>query len=95
MSVRRGGQNGHLPLWKLDHEPKFYGTHEVNSLIQINWFNSCNDSLFAGMTLTLRKSHFLVSCIGDPCRPLMSARLPAEVGDQIYERIVLRLVFIA
>jgi len=29
---------------------------EVSSLILINWFNSCSESLFAGMTLTLHKS---------------------------------------
>ena len=29
---------------------------EVGILIPINWFDSCNDSFFAGMKLTLHKS---------------------------------------
>jgi len=29
---------------------------EVDILIPINWFGSCNDSFFAGMKLTLHKS---------------------------------------
>jgi len=36
---------------------------EVSSSILINWFSSCNDSLFSGMTLTLHKSQVHCSSV--------------------------------
>ena len=81
MGVRWGWWNGHLPPWKLVKEPKIYRKPEASSLIPINWFNSCNQSLFAGMTLTLHKSQ--VHCSGVmqwwACSSLISASVPAEV----------------
>jgi len=57
MGVRRGGaKRAFAPLEIEPKEPKFYRKHEVSSLISIIWFHSCNDSLFAGKTLTLHKS---------------------------------------
>jgi len=35
---------------------------KANSLLSINWFNSCNNTSFTGMTLTLHKSQ--VHCSG-------------------------------
>jgi len=43
--------------WKLGLRTKyFWKKTEVGILIPINWFDSCNDSCFAGMKLTLHKS---------------------------------------
>ena len=70
---------------------------EVGILIPINWFDSCNDSFFACMKLTLHKSQ-VHNCSGMQwwaCSSLMSPPLPAEVGCESRERIVLLLVFIA
>jgi len=53
----RGGQNGHLPPpWKLGPRSKISWKREISNLILISWVNSCNDSLFADMILTLHKS---------------------------------------
>jgi len=60
MGVRRGGQNGHFPPWKLGLRSKISGKREISCLILISWVNSCNDSLFADVALTLHKS--LVTC---------------------------------
>ena len=51
MGARRGqsGQN-------VEKEPKFSRKPDVSSLIPINWFISCSDTLFAAMTLTLYKT---------------------------------------
>jgi len=60
-----GGKNGHLrPLEIGIKNQKYKKKTEVSSLTPISWFNSCNDSLFAGMRLTLHKSqvHVMVSC---------------------------------
>jgi len=54
MGVRRG--KGHPPPGNWDYEAKIFGKREISSLILISWVNSCNDSLFADMTLTLHKS---------------------------------------
>jgi len=55
-SLGQGRQNGHLPpAWKLRNQI-FLDKPEVSILIPINSFDSCNDSFFAGMKLTLHKS---------------------------------------
>ena len=67
-------------------------------LIPINWFDSCNDSFFAGMKLTLHKSQFHSYSVMQwwACSLLMSPPLSAEAGCESGERIVLLLlVFIA
>jgi len=51
-----GAKRAFAPLEIEPKEPKFYRKYEVSSLISIIWFHSCNDSLFAGKTLTLHKS---------------------------------------
>ena len=51
-----GGQNGDFPPWKLGLKAKISGKREISYLILISWVNSCNDSLFADMTLTLHNS---------------------------------------
>jgi len=43
------------PPGNWDQEAKFL-KREISNLILISWVNSCNDSLFADMILTLRKS---------------------------------------
>jgi len=61
---RPQGGKGICPLprnW--DWEGKNSGKREISSLILISWVNSCNDSLFADMTLTLHKSQ--VHCFGN------------------------------
>jgi len=70
---------------------------EVGILIPIYWFDSCNDSFFAGMKLTLHKSQVHSCRVMQwwACSSLMSPPLPAEAGCESGERIVLLLVFIA
>ena len=70
---------------------------EVGILIPINWFDSCNDSFFASMKLTLHKSQVHSYSVMQwwTCSSLMSPPLLAEVGCESHERIVLLLVFIA
>jgi len=56
MGVLMGGQNGHLPRLEIDIKgPKISRNPEISNLMRINWFNSCYDSLFSGMTLILHK----------------------------------------
>ena len=75
-------------------EPKFSRKLDVSSSTPINWFISCNDSLFAGTTLTLHKSQ--VHCSGVmqwwACSSLVPAFLPAEAGCQTCDRGVSLLV---
>jgi len=59
LSWASAGGKGHFPHWK---EANFSRKSEIRSLIPMDWFNSCIDSLFAGMTLTLHKSQ--VHCLG-------------------------------
>jgi len=70
---------------------------EVGILIPINWFDSCNDSFFAGMKLTLHKSQFHSYSVMQwwTYSSLMSPPLSAEAGCESRERIFLLLVFIA
>jgi len=81
-SLGQGRQNGHLPTaWKLRNQI-FMDKPEVSILIPINWFESCNDSFFAGMKLTLHKSQ-VDSCSVMQwwvCSSLMSPPLPAEAS---------------
>jgi len=58
MGVCRG-ENGNLTPWKLG---LITTKPQVSSLIPTKLFNSCNNSLFAGMTLTLYTSQ--VYCSG-------------------------------
>ena len=71
-----GGQNWHLSSptnW--DKETNMSRKREISSLIPIKWFNSCNDSLFANMTLTLHKSQVYFSGVMEcwACSSPMSA----------------------
>jgi len=70
---------------------------EVGILIPIIWFDSCNDSFFAGMELTLHKSQFHSYSVMQwwAYSSLMSPHLSAEAGCESLERIFLLLVFIA
>jgi len=58
MDIRRRGKTGICPHpWKLElRRQNFSGKREISCLILISWVNSCNDSLFADVTLTLHKS---------------------------------------
>ena len=92
------GKNGYLPPpghWDL--KPKISRRPEVRSLIPIKWLNSCIDSLFAYMTLTLHKNqaHYSGFMQWWACNSLASAPLPAEAGCETSKRIVLSLVVIA
>jgi len=56
-----GGANGHSPPLEIGTtKQKFCRKREISILILISWVNSCNNSLFADMTLTIQKSevHF-------------------------------------
>jgi len=64
----------------------------MSSLILITVVDSCNDSLFADMKLTLHKSQ--VHCFGN-MQFTKSASLPEEAGWETRERIVLLLAFVA
>jgi len=90
-----GLQNGHSPPWKLGLRRKISGKREISNLILlISWVNSCNDSLFVNMTLTLHKSQ--VHCFGNlSLQFTKSASLPAEAGCETGEQIVLPLAFVA
>jgi len=70
---------------------------EICILIAINWFDSCNDSFFACMKLTLHKTQFHSYSVTQwwACSSLMSPPLSAEAGCESRERIFLLLVFIA
>jgi len=68
---------------KISERQKFLKILKPACLIQIIiWLNSCNASLFAGMTPTLHKSQ--VRCSGViqwwTCSSLISGALPAEAG---------------
>ena len=52
-----GGQNGHLPPLDIGTKnQKFLENLKLAAKFRLNNFNCCNDSLFAGMRLTLHKS---------------------------------------
>jgi len=57
-----------------DWEPKIFWKSEVSILIPINWFNSCKNTLFTGMALTLHKSQLHYSGVMQwrACSSLMS-----------------------
>jgi len=52
----QGGKQTFAIPGNWDEEPKISNKPEISSLIPIDLFNSCNDSLFADMTLTLHTS---------------------------------------
>jgi len=83
--------------WKLELRSINIWKTWISSWILNNWVNSCNDNLFADMTLTLHKSQ--VHCFGNmqlwALQFTKSASLPAEAGCDIWERIVLLLAFVA
>jgi len=95
--VRGEGEKRGFRHWKLGLRTKISRKSELSSLTPINWFNSCNDSLFAGMTLTLYKSQ--VHCSGVvqwwACSSLLSAPLPAEAGWETCELVFILMVLIA
>ena len=74
---------------KLGLRKKIYRKPEVSSLIALNSLNSCNDILFAGMTLILHKSQFHCSGVMQcwACGSLMSAPLLVEAGCKTCEWI--------
>jgi len=84
VSAHHGHPQGEIqafsPLGNWVMEPKISGKPEVSSLIPINLFNPCNDSLFAGMTSTLHKSQVSWSAVmhSRACSLLMSAPSPVE-----------------
>jgi len=85
MDVRRG--NGHfLPPEIEIRDQKYLEILKINIFyFRNNWFNSCYDSLFAGMTLTLHKRQ--IHCSGViqwwACSSLMSPLLSAKAGAKV------------
>jgi len=63
MGVRRGGKRA-LPLGNWDWQAKISWKREIRSLVPVCWVKPCNDSVFAGETLTLHKSQVYCSCSG-------------------------------
>jgi len=61
MGVRRGVKTGICPSLEIGTKNQNLLENDVSSSIPINWFISCNDSLFPAMTLTLHKSQ--VHCL--------------------------------
>jgi len=90
-------QNGYLPRLEIGVKNQiFLEKSEIGILIPINWFDSCNDTFFGGVNLTLHKSQVHSYSVMQwwACSSLMSPPLPAEVGCESRERIVLLLVLI-
>jgi len=56
MGVRRGGKRAFATLEIGIKNQMFLEKPDVGFLIPINRFDSCNDSFFSGMELTLHKS---------------------------------------
>jgi len=96
MGVRRGAKRAFATLEIGINNQIFLEKPEVGILIPINWFDSCNDSIFAGMKLTLHKrqvhSHSVMQWWAG--NSLMFPPSPAEAGCESRERIFLLLVFI-
>jgi len=63
MGGRRERTGIYPPPGNWNKEAKIFGKREISSSILISWVNSCNDSLFPDMTLTLHKSQ--VHCFGN------------------------------
>jgi len=97
-SLSRGAHRSLLPRLEIGIKNQiFLEKPEVGILIPINWFDSCNNSFFPGMKLTLNNSqvHSYSLMQWWACSSLMSPPLSAEVGCESRVRIVLLLVFIA
>ena len=84
MGIRRGEKRAFPPL-------EISKKTEVRSLIPITSFNSCIDSLFSGITLTLDWSQVQYSGFMQwwACSSLMFARFPTEASWETSKRIVL------
>jgi len=100
MGVRRAGEAKRafapsLEIWIKNQI--FLETPEVGILILINRFDSCNESFFACMKLTLHKSQVhsyrVISVMS--LQFTHFPPLPAEVRCKSHEQVVLLLVFIA
>jgi len=89
-STRGGGQNGRSP-WTLGLRSKiFYKTWSQQ--LKSDWFNSCNDSLFAGMTHTAQEPGSLFWCHAVINLQFTHVRSFADRCKTFY-RIVLLLIF--
>ena len=80
-----GGERAFAPFGNWNKESKFYKKPDISSSIPFNWLNYCNDSLFAGMTLTLHKIQVLCSgviqwwaCRSLICLQMQVAKLASE-----------------
>jgi len=62
----QGGERAISPL-EIGTKNQKFRKSEVNILIPINWFNSCNNTLFTGMALTLHKSQLHCSGVMQWC----------------------------
>jgi len=96
MGVSRGARRAFSPMEMGIKNQMFLEKTEVG-ILNSDWFDSCNDSFFAGMKLTLHKSQVHSYSVMQwwACSSLISPPLPAEVGCESREWIVLLLVFIA
>jgi len=95
MGVHRGAKRAFATLEIGIKNQMFLEKTDVGFLIPINRFDSCYDSFFAGMELTLHKSQVHSHSVMQwwACSSLMSPPLPAEVACESRERIFLLLVF--
>jgi len=86
MGVRnKGAKRSFAPLLEIGTKNQnFVANLKSGAQFRLKWFNSCIDSLFSGMTLTVHKKQ--VHCPGVVqwwvCSSLMSAALPV-CGDKL------------
>jgi len=94
-----GRQNGYLhPAWKLGLRTKYFWKNlKSASYYRLIDLILAMTVFFVGMKLTLHKSQVYSCSVTQwwACSSLVSPPLPAEVGCESRERIVLLLVFIA
>ena len=100
MGVRRvrGAKRAFAPRLEIGiMKQLFLEKPEVGILIPSDWFDSCNDSFFAGKKLALYKSqvHSYSVMQWSACSSLMTPPLSAEESCESRKRIFLLLVFIA
>jgi len=98
IGVRRGDETGFYPPLEIETKnQKIVRKSEVSISIPINRFNSCNDTLFTGMAITLHKSQLHYSGVVQwwAYSSLMSTPSPADSLCETCERIVLLFLLVA
>ena len=79
----KGEKRSFIPLLEIGAKKQnFVASLKSGAQFRLNWFNSCIDSLFAGMTPTMHKNQVHCRSVvqGWVCSSLMSAALPVCRG---------------